>query len=227
MVSRLGKLHALAKKNGFDNAVLSSENDIFYYTGFRPGSKAVLILKPTPKLFLNPLDNEGVKAKGVKVAFPKKFEEISRVMKKSKSIAFDEMVGIYHIVEEFGGEISYLIFQLNEDGSFMYGVDFNYEFQAVEEPHITGEWWIEDGVFHIVDKEIKADFGVGWECQIGAEGTYEVIKLKDNRIAFKRIEDPCVVDESGDGITSRYMILVFSPYKIGPPPQPTSTPTPT
>jgi len=144
----------------------------------------------------------------------------------TQSITFDEMVGIYHIVEEFGGETSYLIFQLNEDGSFMYGVDFNFEFQTVEEPHITGEWWIEDGVFHIVDEEIKADFGVGWECQIGAEGTYEVIKQKDNSISFKRIEDPCVVDESGDGITSRYMILVFSPYKIGPPPQPTSTPTP-
>ena len=144
----------------------------------------------------------------------------------TQSISFDEMVGIYHIVEEFGGKISYLIFQLNEDGSFVHGLTFDYESQTVE-PIITGEWWIEDGVFHIVDEEIKADFGVGWECQIGAEGTYEVIELKDNRISFKKIEDPCIVDESGDGITSRYMILVFSPYKIGPPPQPTSTPTPT
>lgn len=144
----------------------------------------------------------------------------------TQSISFDEMVGIYHIVEEFGGETSYLIFQLNEDGSFVHGLTYDFESQTVE-PIITGEWWIEDGVFHIVDEEIKADFGVGWECQIGAEGTYEVIKLKDHSISFKRIEDPCVVDESGDGITSRYMILVFSPYKIGPPPQPTATPTPT
>jgi len=144
----------------------------------------------------------------------------------TQSVSFDETVGIYHIEESWGGKISYLIFQLNEDGSFVHGLTFDFESQTVE-PIITGEWWIEDGVFHIVDKEIKVDFGIGWECQIGAEGTYEVIKLKDNHISFRRIEDPCVVDESGDGITSRYKLLVFSPYKIGPPPQPTSTPTPT
>lgn len=98
-----------------------------------------------------------------------------------------ELVGIYHAV--IPGVVT-MIIELEEDGLFQYGNSYNVDELKVNAT-AHGEWWFEDGMFHIVDI-LSTDFGRGWDCEPGIEGTYRVYALPDGRIVFEMIDDPCI-----------------------------------
>lgn len=88
-LKRLARLAGLLGQAGVGNFLLTSANDIFYYTGFRPSSLSFLLLRPRPKLFVPALENEAERA-GCEVAFIRKLGEVRSALKKHKRVGFDE-----------------------------------------------------------------------------------------------------------------------------------------
>ena len=85
---RLARLETLLGPACVDNFLLTSANDVFYYTGFRPSGPAFFILKPRPTLYVMDLDNEAEKVESV--VFIKKLKELRTVLKRYRKVGYDE-----------------------------------------------------------------------------------------------------------------------------------------
>jgi Xaa-Pro aminopeptidase len=87
---RLVKLKGLLKERKLKSALLSSKNDIFYYTGYRASDMGFLLVGPRTKLFLSPLENFAEKLKGVDVVFMDKPGLLSKEIRKFNRVGYDE-----------------------------------------------------------------------------------------------------------------------------------------
>ncbi len=97
MNKRLDLLAEKIKMNGLMACLLTDENDIFYYTGYRPTSQSFLLVKSgEAKLFASRLENEAEELSSIDVVFMHKIAELKRHL-KLKALAFDELSMPSHI----------------------------------------------------------------------------------------------------------------------------------
>ncbi len=76
---RQKELAALMGKEGLAMAVVSDCTDIFYYIGYRPAERALLILTPSgAKLFVGEIDNEAEDKAAAETVFCRKLVEVAR-----------------------------------------------------------------------------------------------------------------------------------------------------
>ena len=53
------------ENKGLDAALLSSKEDIYYYTGYMPSEGLALVGSGKPVLFVSPLESDAQRAKGI------------------------------------------------------------------------------------------------------------------------------------------------------------------
>ncbi|MBI2674980.1 MAG: aminopeptidase P family protein [Candidatus Aenigmarchaeota archaeon] len=90
MNKRLTSLAAKLEENGMKSCLLTDENDIFYYSGYRPTSQSFIFVKDgEAKLFASRLENEAEKISSIDVVFLQKIAGLKKYL-GGRKIAFDE-----------------------------------------------------------------------------------------------------------------------------------------
>ena len=87
---RLAEGRKLMGIHRFDSLLLTSREDIFYYTGYKASEGNILAIQKTgkPSLFVSPLENDAENVRGVELAYLK---SIGQLAKKLKGVVgFDE-----------------------------------------------------------------------------------------------------------------------------------------
>jgi len=90
------------------------------------------------------------------------------------------------------GEHGFIVF--TDDGTYLLGLNPE---TVMSEPRVTGEYWIEDGQFHILD---LTNAGHWTEC--ANEGVYGTAVDDDGTLRFVTIEDGC----NEGGFTRNYIM---------------------
>lgn len=80
-----------------------------------------------------------------------------------------------------GGEHGYMVFA--DDGTYYLSLIRD---TILNEPRVTGEYWLEDGQFHLRDEE-----NAGHWTDCAEEGIYGTTVAEDGTLAFVTIEDSC------------------------------------
>jgi Xaa-Pro aminopeptidase len=89
--SRIRKLRALMERQGLGACLVSSRNDIFYYTGKDTGDSCYLLVSQSrPCLFVTSLSNETEPTMETDVVFIKGIQDISKRLGKFSTVGFDE-----------------------------------------------------------------------------------------------------------------------------------------
>ena len=89
--TRLQKVRKLMSIQGLDSLLVSSREDIFYYTGYKTPEGNLLVIQNSgsPSLFVSPLDNDAEKVKGINLTYFKKGEDLTKLL-KSQNVGYDE-----------------------------------------------------------------------------------------------------------------------------------------
>lgn len=101
-----------------------------------------------------------------------------------------DLIGLWD--GSLAGEHGYIIF--TNDGSYF--VSLNQE-TILDEPRVTGEYWLEEGQLHLRDLE---NAGHWTECI--EEGVYDMAVADDGTLTFVTIEDNC----NAGGFTRNYVM---------------------
>jgi hypothetical protein len=80
------------------------------------------------------------------------------------------------------------------DGTYFFSLN---QETIVDDPRVTGEYWLEDGQLHLRDLE---NTGHWTEC--AAEGVYDMIVADDGTLTFVTVEDNC----NEGGFTRNYVM---------------------
>ena len=83
---RIRNLQKLIKENKLDSVLLTSQSDVFYYTGFGPDDSAFLVIGKNsgPVLFVSPLNNDAENLKTAEVRFLPDLKKHGEFLKKYK-----------------------------------------------------------------------------------------------------------------------------------------------
>lgn len=89
--NRLSNLRKQMEINRLDSVLLSSREDIFYYTGHRAseGNLSIVNKSGKPILFVSPLENDAEKLRGIEFVYLNKLEDMIKRL-KNKTVGFDE-----------------------------------------------------------------------------------------------------------------------------------------
>ncbi len=90
--ARLMKARKLMHTNRLDSLLLSSREDIFYYTGYKAAEGNILIIQNSgkPSLLVSPLENDAERVRTAELVYWRKIEDITKQM-KNKTVGFDEL----------------------------------------------------------------------------------------------------------------------------------------
>jgi len=100
-----------------------------------------------------------------------------------------------------GGEHGYIVFA--DDGTYYLSLIRD---TILNEPRVTGEYWLEDSQFHLRDKE-----NAGHWTDCAEEGVYGTTVAEDGTLAFVTIEDSC----NEGGFTRNYVMENTKWTRIG------------
>jgi len=101
----------------------------------------------------------------------------------------EELIGFYYFDIPQPYPDDYFILQFNVDGTFQFGTKYDVKSQSVK-PTAYGEWWFEDNTFRIIDT-YSGTVTLGWTCEPGKKGTYQVFRLPREQIAFYMVKESC------------------------------------
>lgn len=88
---RLQLIRKIMSAQKIGSAMLSSREDIFYYTGYKASEGNLLLVKPSdrPALFASPLENDAEKVRGVQLIHFTKLEQLTKML-KGEAVGYDE-----------------------------------------------------------------------------------------------------------------------------------------
>jgi len=89
--NRLNALRKIMPAHNLDSLLLSSREDIFYYTGYKTPEGNLLAIGGAgkPQLFVSPLDNDAEKIKGVNLVYFQKSDQLTKLL-KNQNVGYDE-----------------------------------------------------------------------------------------------------------------------------------------
>lgn len=114
-----------------------------------------------------------------------------------------DMAGIW--LATVAGERGYFMF--TEDGRYTLALSQD---QVGTAPRVSGEYWFEDGEFHIRDLENAGHWLV---CEAETVGVYEAVVQEDGKIKFQTVDDGC----NEGGFTRNYIFANMTQERIGDP----------
>jgi hypothetical protein len=100
------------------------------------------------------------------------------------------LVGLWDV--SLAGEHGYMVFA--GDGTYFFSLN---QETIVDDPLVTGEYWLEDGQLHLHDLE---NAGHWTEC--AEEGVYDMTFAEDGTLTFVTVEDNC----NEGGFTRNYVM---------------------
>ncbi len=88
---KLQEVRKLMSIHNLDSLLVSSREDIFYYTGYKTAEGNLLIIQNSgkPSLFVSPLDNDAEKIRNVNLIYYNKGDQLTKLLKK-QNIGYDE-----------------------------------------------------------------------------------------------------------------------------------------
>jgi Xaa-Pro aminopeptidase len=100
--SRIRKLRSLMEENRLEACLISSGNDVYYYTGKDIGDSCFLLVSESkPCIFATSLSNEIEPTKEFSVTFINGVSDISKRLKRFRKVGFDEYATSYKVFSEF------------------------------------------------------------------------------------------------------------------------------